>query len=141
MEHCQELAACCETLSQGEVKDPCLQAAGYDNVAPCLNLLNAYQNAGQCKGGEPGMSGNATLACYNEADGECTRTDVPESYKDEASKSCTDGGGVASDTCPAVGLVGCCAFAGGAVQSCAYAAASGGVRSGHVRDVRRHLVD
>jgi hypothetical protein len=35
----------------------------------------------------------------------------PASVADEVKAACTQGGGVASDTCPASGLLGCCTIA------------------------------
>ncbi|MET0794707.1 MAG: hypothetical protein ABW061_24525 [Polyangiaceae bacterium] len=46
--NCVKLEECCGTLPGEQVQGPCFQSAGYNNDGPCLNLLKAYQNAGQC---------------------------------------------------------------------------------------------
>lgn len=116
-ENCKALAECCNTFTIKDVRDPCLVAAGYDNDAPCKNLLNSYHNANECLGDSSG--GTVAVACYVESDGMCTKTPVPEGSKATIESACTDGGGVASDACPAKDLIGCCTI-GGTTESCAY---------------------
>jgi len=117
-QNCKALAECCQTFTIKDVKDPCLQAAGYDNDAPCLNLLNTYRNAGQCTSG--GNGGTTPVACYIETEKTCTKTPVPTGSKDMYESACTDGGGIASEDCPTKDLLGCCTF-GGTTESCVYA--------------------
>lgn len=117
-DNCKALAECCNTFTIKDVRDPCLTAAGYDNDAPCKNLLNTYHNAGECMGG--GNGDNVPVACYIESEKTCTKSPIPAGSKDMYESACTDGGGVASDNCPTADLLGCCTF-GGTTESCVYA--------------------
>ncbi len=114
--NCVKLEECCGTLPGEQLQGPCYQSAGYNNDGPCLNLLNAYQNAGQCTA----TSGNATAACT--VDAQCIKETLPKTAVDTFKSGCTMSNGTVSDDCPADAVVGCCTVS--VVETCFYDAES-----------------
>ena len=100
--NCVALEACCGTLPGDSVQGPCFQSAGFNNDGPCLNLLKAYQNAGQCTPG----SATESVACT--VDDTCTKQSLPGTSAEGYKMGCTASGGTVSDECSSQGVLGCC---------------------------------
>jgi len=112
-----KLEECCATLPGEQVQGPCFQSAGFNNDGPCLNLIKAYQNAGQCIDG----AGNATVACT--VQDSCTKQALSAAAAESFKSGCTLGGGVVSDACPSDNVQGCCTIS--SVEICSYAEGQG----------------
>jgi hypothetical protein len=104
---CKKLEPCCVDLTAG-LKDACNHVAGLNSGPSCTDVYSLYK----CDAVLAAASQPKTSACT--LSNKCIQT----AYSQYEAAGCTAGGGVASDTCPAAGVTGCCSSTG--VEQCTY---------------------
>jgi hypothetical protein len=104
---CKKLEPCCVALTAG-LKDACNHVAGLNSGPSCTSVYSLYN----CDSVLATASQPKTSAC--KLSNNCIQT----AYSQYQAAGCMAGGGVASDTCPADGVTGCCSSTG--VEQCTY---------------------
>jgi hypothetical protein len=75
--------------------------------AHCASACSTQGSGSSSSGG----TGTVDVACYTASSFECVVAAEPAVAASAAQMGCTQAGGVASDTCPTSGLLGCCGIA------------------------------
>ena len=104
---CKKLEPCCVALTAG-LKDACNHVAGLNSGPSCVDVYSLYKcDAVLATANQP-----KTSAC--KLSNQC----LQGPYSQYQAAGCMAGGGIASDTCPADGVIGCCTTSG--IEQCSY---------------------
>lgn len=104
---CKKLESCCVALTAG-LKDACNHVAGLNFGPSCLDVYSLYK----CDAVLAAASQPKTSAC------KLSNRCLQGPYSQYQAAGCMGGGGIASDTCPADGVIGCCTTGG--IEQCSY---------------------
>jgi hypothetical protein len=107
---CKKLEPCCADLTSGP-QAACTHIAGLNSGPSCMSTYSLYNCDSVIAAGNKPKTAACTsgMQCF-----------MGPYASDEQASACTQSGGVASDTCPATDVVGCCSLAGGMEEMCTY---------------------
>jgi hypothetical protein len=99
---------CILACSADSACEQALMALSTCEEAHCSSACSSHGS--NSSSGTTGSTGTTNIACYVAAEFACSALEEPASLANTVKMACTQSGGVASDTCPSSGLLGCCSI-------------------------------